>query len=271
MEQVRRIELPSQPWQGRILATEPHLRCLYLYYIKKNLKNQLKLGCDLPFFYGKMFLIKDRRLEMKKKNKILIILLLLLLAGGIGFGVYYFIFKEEPVTLEPTKEVQITNSIENYGYNLDDRDTELFKTKFEELKTLLNEEQFDTEEYVSLISQLFIIDLYTIDNKISRYDVGGLEYVYKDAVASFQSVAQNSIYKTVENNLDDTRTQKLPEVSEIMIDSIKETTFTMPNDSVVNGYGVKLTWDYVESLGYDTHATLILIPDENKYGVVYMD
>ena len=268
---MRRIELPSQPWQGRILATEPHLRCLCLYYIKKNLKNQLKLGCDLPFFYGKMFLIKDRRLEMKKKNKILIILLLLLLAGGIGFGVYYFIFKEEPVTLEPTKEVQITNSIENYGYNLDDRDTELFKTKFEELKTLLNEEEFDTEEYVSLISQLFIIDLYTIDNKISRYDVGGLEYVYKDAVASFKSVAQNSIYKTVENNLDDTRTQKLPEVSEITIDSIKETTFTMPDDSVVNGYGVKLTWDYVENLGYDTHATLILIPDENKYGVVYMD
>ena len=25
LEQVRRIELPSQPWQGRILAVEPHL------------------------------------------------------------------------------------------------------------------------------------------------------------------------------------------------------------------------------------------------------
>ena len=26
MEQVRRIELPSQPWQGYILTIEPHLR-----------------------------------------------------------------------------------------------------------------------------------------------------------------------------------------------------------------------------------------------------
>ena len=26
LEQVRRIELPSQPWQGRILATEPRRR-----------------------------------------------------------------------------------------------------------------------------------------------------------------------------------------------------------------------------------------------------
>ena len=31
MEQVRRIELPSQPWQGRILAVEPHLH-LYIAF-----------------------------------------------------------------------------------------------------------------------------------------------------------------------------------------------------------------------------------------------
>ena len=47
---------------------------------------------------------------------------------------------------------------------------------------------------------MFIIDLYTIDNKISRYDVGGLEYVYSGARESLKSVAEDSIYKTVENN-----------------------------------------------------------------------
>lgn len=31
LEQVRRIELPSQPWQGRILAVEPHLH-LYIAF-----------------------------------------------------------------------------------------------------------------------------------------------------------------------------------------------------------------------------------------------
>ena len=113
--------------------------------------------------------------------------------------------------------------------------------------------------------------IYTIDNKISRYDVGGLEYVYPDAVSSFQSVAENSIYKTVENNLDDTRTQDLPEVSEITLDSISETTFIMPDESEVAGYAVKLSWGYVEDLGYDTSATLILIPSDKKYGVVYFE
>lgn len=208
---------------------------------------------------------------MKKKYKIALIVILILVLIGVGIFGYFFFFYEKPVEEPPVREVQITNTIEEYGYNLDDRDTALFKEKFEELKTLLNEENYNVEEYISLVSQLFIIDLYTIDNKISRYDVGGLEYVYSGAVSSFQSVIEGSIYKTVENNLDDSRTQELPEVATITVDSIKETTFTMPDESVVNGYGVDLSWTYVEELGYDTSATLILIPEQQKYGVVYYD
>ena len=206
---------------------------------------------------------------MKNGYKIALIVILIMALIGVGIVGYFFFFYEKPVAETPVNEVQITNTIEEYGYNLDDRDTALFKEKFEELKNLLNEENYDVEEYVSLISQLFIIDLYTIDNKISRYDVGGLEYVYSGAVSSFQSVVEGSIYKTVENNLDGSRTQDLPEVASVTVDSIKETTFTMPDESVVNGYGVNLSWTYVEKLGYDNSATIILIPDQQKYGVVY--
>lgn len=208
---------------------------------------------------------------MKNGYKIALIVILIMALIGVGIVGYFFFFYEKPVAETPVNEVQITNTIEEYGYNLDDRDTALFKEKFEELKNLLNEENYDVEEYVSLISQLFIIDLYTIDNKISRYDVGGLEYVYSGAVSSFQSVVEGSIYKTVENNLDGSRTQDLPEVASVTVDSIKETTFTMPDESVVNGYGVNLSWTYVEKLGYDNSANIILIPDQQKYGVVYYD
>ena len=130
---------------------------------------------------------------MKKKYKIALIVILILVLIGVGIFGYFFFFYEKPVEEPPVREVQITNTIEEYGYNLDDRDTALFKEKFEELKTLLNEENYNVEEYISLVSQLFIIDLYTIDNKISRYDVGGLEYVYSGAVSSFQSVIEGSI------------------------------------------------------------------------------
>ncbi len=208
---------------------------------------------------------------MQKKYKVILIVLAVVILIIVGVSCYFFLFNKKPEEQIPVNEVKVTNTIEKYGYNLDDRDSELFKSKFDELKTLLDTENYDIEEYVSFVSELFVIDLYTIDNKISRYDVGGLEYVYTDAVSSFQSVAENSIYKTVENNLDDTRIQDLPEVSDIVLDSIKETTFTMPDESVVDGYAVKLSWEYVENLGYDTAATLILIPDNQKYGVVYFN
>ena len=210
-------------------------------------------------------------MKMKKSVKIVLIVIVLLILVGCGVGGYYFFFKKEPAPETPIKEIEITNTIDQFGYTLEDRDTDLFVEKFNELKELLNQEEYDVKEYISLISQLFVIDLFTIDNKMSRYDVGGLEYVYSGAVSSFQSVVEGSIYKTVENNLDGSRTQDLPEVASVTVDSIKETTFTMPDESVVNGYGVNLSWTYVEKLGYDNSATIILIPDQQKYGVVYYD
>jgi len=96
-----------------------------------------------------------------------------------------------------------------------------------------------------------------------------LDFVYQEAQESFRTVIQNSIYKTVENNLDDTRTQSLPVVSSIEVDSISEITYTMPDESNVDGYRVSLNWTYETSLGYDDSAVLILIPENNKMSVVF--
>ncbi len=206
---------------------------------------------------------------MKKKYKILLILLIfiVLIAGGVF--VYFTFFRTEPTVEPPVKETVVTNTIEEYGYNLEDRDTLLFEQLFEELKNLLNVPEYDTEEYVKLISELFIVDLFTIDNKLSRYDVGGTEYVYFGAVDSFKSVVESSIYKTVENNLDGTRTQDLPVVASVTVSEISEITYTMPDESVVDGYRVALDWTYEESLGYDDSGVLIVIPDGEKMGVVF--
>jgi len=207
--------------------------------------------------------------KVSKKNKILILFIVLLVLVGIGLLVFFLTKKEDVVEEPKVVEPVITNTIDKYGYNLEERDSTLFKETFEELKTLLNTEDYDKEEYIKLVSKLFIIDLYTINNKTSRYDIGGLEYMYADAKDSFKSVVLNSIYNTVENNLDNNRTQKLPEVSSIEVTSISPSTYKMPDETTVDAYTTKLSWTYIESLGYDTSATLILIKDNNKYSVVY--
>ena len=126
-------------------------------------------------------------MKRRKPKKFVKVFFAIIIIGVIGYVGYLGIKNFLPKKKEPgeVQVVQVTNSIDKYGYTLEDRDTELFKKNFEELKELLNQEDYDKEEYLKLISKLFIIDLYTINNKLSRYDVGGLEYVYSGAVTSF--------------------------------------------------------------------------------------
>lgn len=205
---------------------------------------------------------------MKKKYKKIIIVLVILLLLVFGAFAYCKFFKSKPDDT-PIKEVKVTNTIENYGYNLEDRDTKLYKEKYEKLKELLSKDGYDKDEYIKLISELFIIDLYTIDNKISRYDVGGTEFMYTGAVSSFKASVENSLYKTVENDLEDNRNQALPIVSSIEITNYEPTTYEMPDKTVVDGYKVNLSWQYEKDLGYDDTGVLIVIPDGNKMGIVF--
>ena len=52
------------------------------------------------------------------------------------------------------------------------------KTEFDVLKANLESDTIDEEAYALSIAKLFIIDLYTMNNKINKYDIGGIEYVY---------------------------------------------------------------------------------------------
>lgn len=205
---------------------------------------------------------------MKKKKKFGIILLVVLLFIGLGVGVYFFFFRTANHEEQPTVEVKVMNEIPDFGYKLDDRDSELFKEKFNELKELLEQENYEKESYVSLVAQLFIIDLYTIQNKISKYDVGGLEYVYEPARESFKSVVMDSIYKTVINNIDKKREQNLPIVSSVSVQSVKSDMYTLPDDTKKEAYLVSLKWEYEQDYDYDTSGTVSIIVNDKKMDVV---
>ena len=205
---------------------------------------------------------------MTKGKKILLVLVIILVIVSLGIGAYFFFFKKPVVEEFSVPEVKIMNKIEGYEYTLDERDTELFKEKFNELKSLLESENFSEEEYVNLVSELFIIDLYTIDNKISKYDVGGLEYVYEPAKDSFKSTVMDTIYKTVINNIGDKREQSLPVVSNITVNSVTPSTYVMPDESEASAYTVNISWEYETSLGYDNSGTIELVKNDNRIDVV---
>ena len=130
-------------------------------------------------------------METKKKRKLkpfTIICIILLLITGISFAIYHFVFSNTSEETPPPNVATVTNKIEGYEYTLDDRDTKIFQENFKKLKENLENEQINMDEYVESISKLFIIDLFTIDNKVSKYDIGGLDYLYDGAKESFLSL-----------------------------------------------------------------------------------
>lgn len=203
---------------------------------------------------------------MKKKYKILLIVIIVLIIVIIAAIVAFKFLKGS----EPAEPVKVVDSIDNFDYTLDDRDTELMKNTYNELKTVLSSDEIDYEKYAEILSKLFVIDLFTMDNKVNRYDVGSTEYVYPDSVDNFKTNVEDTIYKSMENNSDGKRRQDLPEVSSIDNTSVETSTFTIGEEEH-ESFVVNINWSYVSDLGYDDNAIITLIElNEKLYVVEYV-
>ena len=203
---------------------------------------------------------------MKKKYKILLIVIIVLIIVIIATIVAFKFLKGS----EPAEPVKVVDRIDNFDYTLDDRDTELMKNTYNELKTVLSSDEIDYEKYAEILSKLFVIDLFTMDNKVNRYDVGSTEYVYPDSVDNFKTNVEDTIYKSMENNSDGKRRQDLPEVSSIDNTSVETSTFTIGEEEH-ESFVVNINWSYESDLGYDDNATITLIElNEKLYVVEYV-
>ena len=104
-----------------------------------------------------------------------------------------------------TKEVQDVDSIEGYDYTLKDNATKYYKSLFEELKKTLEADDIDEEKYAELVAQMFVADFFNLDNKISKSDVGGTQFVYSDYVNDFQNYLVHQLihfYPLLDHKLD---------------------------------------------------------------------
>ena len=114
---------------------------------------------------------------------------------------------------------------------------------------------------------LFRSDLYTIDNKVSKYDIGGLDYLYPSARDSFRAKVLDTLYKTVEDNSYGSRKQDLPVVKSVEVSDFKETTYEIQKESFL-AYQVLLDFTYEKDLGYDNKGSVLLIQKDNKFYVI---
>lgn len=196
------------------------------------------------------------------KNIVLVILfgVLLYSSGGVYYNVYF-------CKKNKNNTIQSVDTIKNYNYTLKSNATDLYKTEFKTLKTNLESDNINEEEYAKSIAKLFVIDLYTISNKNNKYDVGGTEFVYPDGVSNYKTNVEDTIYKYVEDNSSNKRTQELPLVSSIEITTLESNNYKI-GDKSFDGYKINLSWSYEKDLGYDTKGEIIVIKSDKYYYVV---
>ncbi len=204
---------------------------------------------------------------MNKKYKISLIIVSILLIITIGLLCFKKFVYDKNSNEKPSVYSSVVEKMDEYGYTLDDRDSDLFKEKYLELKTNLTSDEINYEEYAKSLSELFVIDLLTISNKVNKYDVGGLEYLYDSEKEMFKGKIMDTIYDFVEDNSYGKRNQELPTVSNVTISDIKESQYEIDN-SKKESYDITMDIEYEKDMGYDKKVTITIVKDENKMYVV---
>ena len=202
-----------------------------------------------------------------KDKKRLIILIVVIALTLIVCGIIIFDYMKDDSKKPNTPEVQVTNNIDKYGYVLHDTDTEYYKELFEKLKVALDKEEVDEELYATLLSQLFVTDFYTLSNKLSSSDVGGLDFVVSTVKDNFAAKAKDTMYKSVKTNLYGDRDQELPTVTKVSVDNIITNTYSYGDNKDTEAYSVKCSVTYDKELGYPTTVKLTLVHTDNKLEV----
>ena len=226
--------------------------------------------------------IKVKEIKEKKKKKInkdvvktvSFILVIIAVISIVGFLCYKVLGNNN--TNKPQETVKKNlNEIEGYGITLDDLDNELYKELFNDLKKNLEGKEINYKEYAKSIAQMYIVDLYSINTKLNKYDIS-TELIWPTVAENYRTKVLDTLYTYVQDNSTGQRNQNLPDVNKISVDKIIETKYTYNNgtdkdksdDKTYDGYEIELSWSYRVKLGYDTTATVTVIKDDNKLYVV---
>ena len=215
---------------------------------------------------------EQKREENKKKRKLnkgKVIFVIIVIALLIILGIYLYssIFGKMNKSV---KTVTITDEIKEFGYVLEDNETDLYKDYFKQLAKTLNnkdESDIDYDKYAELISKMFVADFYNLDNKVTKNDVGGVQFIHEDMQDNFLLKAKDTMYKNIESNVYNDRKQDLPIVSNIELVDITTSKFTY-NDEDFDSYEVTLSWDYKDDLGYDDEKVFTIIKVDKKLWLV---
>lgn len=205
---------------------------------------------------------RGKKKKINKKIFVLIIVIIILLIAGT----LWIIFKPDN-NKDVSNPVQIKDNMENYDYYLTDNATSYYEELYGELKKILNENTVDDKAFAETIAKLFITDVFTLDNKVSSSDIGGLQFIHSKFKDDFISITKTTLYSSVQNNIYGDRKQKLPIVTNVEIKNSKTSTFTYKKTQY-DSYIINSSISYKTDLGYPSSYKVTLIKNDKYWQVV---
>ena len=209
--------------------------------------------------------------RMSNKKKLLICFILVVAIVG-GYFVYINFIAEKQVSAP-----KVVDEIKKFNYVVNENDTKLFKKTFKELKDVLSKKEVDNKKYAEVISKLFVIDFFNLENKTSKNDVGGVQFVYNSYKTDFVDYARDGIYKQVANSIDSKKNTSLPQVTSV---KITKTDTVVPssvfehedfaNETEANAYEIGIEWEYKNGTGFQKKAVITVVKDGDKLSIAKM-
>lgn len=149
--------------------------------------------------------------------------------------------KQEPE--EPVKEEKIEIQSNDVYKNPKNPSNE-FALVFNQLTKAVQEE--DIEKISENAAICFVYDFFTLKNKESSSDVGGLTYLPKNRVEEFTTFAQQHFYKNYDSIISEQGKDSLPEVVNVVVDGVnsKEVSYL---DYTYDGYEYDMSIEYADT------------------------
>lgn len=193
-----------------------------------------------------------------KKGRVLAVILLI----GVISGLFYLKSRKE------LQVVSVVSEIDSYNYYMESNATRIYKKYYKLLENELKDNKVDEEKYAQLVAELFAIDYYTLNNKVTNKNIGGVQFIHSNLKDKFISDSSNTVYKYIKNNLYKNRHQQLPEVNSVEIKEIKKVKYNKKDYKDDSAYEVVVNIGYVKNYDYPTSLTVTLIHEQNKLVII---